>query len=269
VTTDEASVQSFEALLEYLQRTRGFDFTGYKRPTLMRRVSKRVEMLHLADYAEYLDYLEVHPEEFETLFNTILINVTAFFRDPKAWDFLQSDIVPRLLETRGPDAPLRVWSAGCASGEEAYTLAMVFAEALGPEAFQQRVKIYATDVDEEALAKARQAAYTTEEVRPVPDALREKYFEFTGGRYLFRPEFRRTVIFGRHDLVQDSPISRLDLIVCRNTLMYLNADTQTQVLARLHFALQERGFLFMGKSEMLLTHGELFAPVQSPHRVFA
>src|ERR1041384_2174477 len=141
--------QAFEALLEYLKTTRGFDFMGYKRPSLMRRVLKRMQSLKVKTYTDYKDYLEVHPDEFTPLFNTILINVTSFFRDQPAWDYLSEQVLPRLLANKPGDAPLRVWSAGCASGEETYTLAMVLAEALGLEALRQRVKIYATDVDEE------------------------------------------------------------------------------------------------------------------------
>src|SRR5581483_4800540 len=125
---------------------------------------KRMQTVSVASFDDYLDYLEVHPEEFAGLFNTVLINVTSFFRDRPTWDFIADTVIPDLIVRRGPDWPIRVWSAGCASGEEAYTLAMLFAEALGPEAFKDRVKIYATDVDEEALVKARQANYTERDV---------------------------------------------------------------------------------------------------------
>ena len=262
------SAEAFERLLEHLYQTHGFDFTGYKRSSLMRRVQKRVDELHVGRYEDYLDYLQVHPEEFGVLFDTILINVTAFFRDPQAWEFLQATVVPRILAGRAGDELLRIWSAGCASGEEAYTLAMVFGEAMGVEAFKRRVKIYATDVDEEALQRARQGLYTLKELQGVPDALREKYFEMRGQRASFRADLRRSVIFGRHDLVQDAPISRLDLLVTRNTLMYFTAEMQRRILARLHYALNDTGFLFLGRAEMLLTHGSLFTPLDLRHRVF-
>src|SRR5205814_10687536 len=145
------SENDFETLLEYLKRNRGFDFTGYKRPSLIRRIDKRMAAVRAKDYAEYQDYLEVHPEEYVPLLNTILINVTAFFRDEDAWQFLAKDILPKLA-TRAGSAGIRVWSAGCATGEEAYTLAMLFAEHVGLDSFRDRVKIYATDADEEALA---------------------------------------------------------------------------------------------------------------------
>src|SRR3954471_4477385 len=125
----------FEALLVYLKESRGFDFTGYKRSSLMRRVNRRMVQVEATEYPEYLDYLQVHPDEFTALFNTILINVTGFFRDSDAWDYLRAEVLTPLLKTRSPDSTIRIWSAGCASGEEAYTLAMILAEMLGPGAF--------------------------------------------------------------------------------------------------------------------------------------
>jgi two-component system, chemotaxis family, CheB/CheR fusion protein len=241
---------AFEALLIYLRQSRGFDFTGYKRSTLIRRVSKRMQILDVGDFGDYLDYLEVHPEEFNFLFNTILINVTSFFRDAVAWEYLKEQVFPLMIAQKQSTEQIRIWSAGCASGEEAYTLAILMAENLGIEQFRQRVKIYATDVDEEALNQSRQALYSTKDIEEIPVELRQKYFEPTGNRYIFRQDLRRSVIFGRHDLLQDAPISRLDLLVCRNTLMYFNSETQGRVLARFHFALNDRGFLFLGKAEI-------------------
>jgi two-component system, chemotaxis family, CheB/CheR fusion protein len=266
---EPGSTQEFEALIEFLKNNRGFDFTGYKRSSLRRRINKRMQTRHIERYGDYLDYLEVHPEEFIQLFNTILINVTGFFRDAAAWEFLATVVLPGLIAGKQPHEPIRVWSAGCASGEEAYTLAMVFAEALGLEGFRQRVKIYATDVDEEALMQGRQASYSARDLQPVPLELRGKYFEAVGNRFVFRPDLRRVVIFGRHDLVQDAPISRLDLLVCRNTLMYFNAETQSRILARFHFALNDTGVIFLGKAEMMLTRANLFTPVHLKHRIFA
>jgi two-component system CheB/CheR fusion protein len=257
----------FESLLEYLKRSRSFDFTGYKRSTLMRRVEKRMQAVEIGTYPEYVDYLEVHPEEFEQLFNTILINVTSFFRDPDAWEALRSDVVPRLLERPGP---IRVWSAGCASGQETYTLLMALAEALDPEVLRERVKIYATDVDAHALAQARAAVYTGRDMESLPEELRARYFEvLPDDQYVFRADLRRFVIFGRHDLVQDAPISHLDLLVCRNTLMYFNAEIQARILARFHFALNPDGFLFLGKAEMMRSHAAHFAPANLKARIFA
>ncbi|MBW4520239.1 MAG: PAS domain-containing protein [Scytolyngbya sp. HA4215-MV1] len=258
----------FAALLDYLQQSRGFDFSGYKRSSLQRRIRKQMQSHAIESFGDYLDYLEVHPEEFEVLLNTILINVTAFFRDTAAWDDLQTQILPSLLSQKAPNATIRVWSAGCAAGEEAYTLAIVLTELLGAIQFRQQVKIYATDVDEEALAQARSASYTAKAIATIPATLQQKYFDLIGDRFVFRADLRRAVIFGRHDLMQDAPISRLDLLVCRNTLMYFNADAQKRILARLHFALNPNGLLFLGKAEMLLTHTNLFTPRHLAHRIF-
>ncbi len=272
--SEAAEEAQFEKLLQFLQEHRGFDFTGYKRPSLMRRVLRRMQTLHVDGFSEYLDYLQVHPEEFSQLFNTILINVTSFFRDPPAWEVLKRDVIPGILAGKGPHDPVRVWSAGCASGQEAYSLAMLFAEAMGAEAFKERVKVYATDVDDEALAQARSASYSAKEMEDVKPALRERYFEAANSRYVFRGDLRRSVIFGRHDLVQDAPISRLDLLVCRNTLMYFNAQTQAEVLSRFHFALNgegsgEHSYLFLGRAEMMLAHANLFSPLDLKCRIFA
>jgi two-component system CheB/CheR fusion protein len=258
----------FENLLEYLRQNRGFDFTGYKRPSLMRRITKRMQLLDIESFPDYTDYLEVHPDEFATLFNSILINVTSFFRDPPAWKSLAEMVVPRILQNQDSEH-IRIWSAGCASGEEAYTIAILMAEALGKDAFRQRVKIYATDVDDEALAMARQASYGAKEIAQVPEEFRKKYFDSVGLRYVFQADLRRSVIFGRHDLVQDAPMSKLDLLVCRNTLMYFNAETQSRILGRFNYALKPNGYLFLGKAEMLLVHSALFAPMDMRHRIFS
>ena len=264
--TDEAG---FDSLLAYLKRSRSFDFSGYKRASLMRRVLKRINDVDVESFADYVDFLEVHPDEFSHLFNAILINVTSFFRDPAMWDYLGDTVLPRLLASRPSPDPIRVWSAGCASGAEACTLAMVLAEALGFDEFRERVKIYATDVDDEALAESRQASYGPREVVGVPQRLLNTYFEQIGGRYYFHKELRRAVIFGRHDLLKDAPISRIDLLVCRNTLMYFNAETQAQVLQRLHFALSDDGYLFLGKAEMLFAHAHLFTALDLKRRIFS
>ena len=258
---------AFEYLLSFLKDERGFDFTGYKRASLERRVRHRMDAVQVPSFEEYHDYLQVHPEEFTALFNTILINVTSFFRDPDAWSYLSEHLVPELLRQR-EGQPLRGWSAGCASGEEAYTLAMVFAEHLGIEEFRDRVKIYATDVDEDALTHARHASYTARELAAVPEEFRERYFEPHGASFVFRKELRRSVIFGRNDIVQDAPISHVDVLTCRNTLMYLNAETQAQVLHRLHFALRPDGMLFLGKAEMLLSHSSHFRAIELKRRFF-
>jgi len=259
----------FEALLEYIKHNRGFDFTGYKRPSLVRRVQIRMQNADIQTYGDYTDYLEVHPEEFSYLFNTILINVTSFFRDRSVWEYLEKEVVPKIVARKNFSTErIRVWCAGCASGQEAYTLAMVIAEVLGLEEFHKRVKIYATNVDEIALHQARQATYNAKEVEGIPIPLLERYFKDSNGSYTFCPDLRRSVIFGRHDLLRDPPISRIDLLSCRNTLMYFHAETQARIISLFHFALNEGSFLVLGKAELLLTSNNYFVPSSLKQRIF-
>jgi two-component system, chemotaxis family, CheB/CheR fusion protein len=258
------------SLLEYLKRSRNFDFSNYKRTSLERRLKRSMQVVGIERYDEYQDFLEVHPEEFSTLFNSILINVTGFFRDPLAWNYLQEKVIPTIIANKLPADPIRIWSAGCASGEEPFTLAMVFAEILGKRGYLDRVKIYATDIDEEALSQARRGIYSEKDLQVVPGGLREKYFvPSNAGHFNFDPDLRRSIIFGRHDLFQDAPISRLDLLVCRNTLMYFNADIQGQILPRFHFATNDYGYLFLGKAELLLKHTALFTPLEMRYHIFS
>lgn len=258
----------FEALLRYIQESRGMDFRGYKRTSLRRRLTIRMEAAGVADFAAYQAHLEAHPGEFEDLLNTVLINVTSFFRDADAWEVLKNQVVPQIIADADGDRPIRIWSVGCASGEEPYSLAMLFAEAMGVQEFCERVKIYATDLDEDALRAARQATYSPRDIEGVPPELLEKYFERTNHHYVFHRDLRKCVIFGCHNVVRDAPISRIDLLVCRNLLIYLEADTQEVVLPRLHYALAPDGVLFLGKAETQLARSALFKPLEMKHRIF-
>ena len=268
MTNENNQDRDFDELLLMLKESRGFDFTGYKRSTLERRVNRRMTVVGLSTFAEYCDYLELEPEEFSQLFDSMLINVTSFFRDPLAWQALQEQVIPELLSAKGAKAPVRVWSAGCATGEEAYTLAIILAEAMGTDQFRERVKIYATDLDEDALQQARTGTYETSTLADVPEELVNTYFEVAGTKRAFRRDLRRQVIFGRNDLTHDAPISRVDLLAARNTLMYFNAETQANIVRRFHFALSYPGYLFLGKAEMLLNHSDRFQPVDLRKRLF-
>jgi two-component system CheB/CheR fusion protein len=248
-------------LLQYLQIARGLDFHRYKPASLARRIRKRMSALAIQTYDSYQEYIELHQDEFRELFNTVLIKVTAFFRDPQAWEALRTMAVAPMLASKAAGEPVRAWSAGCASGEEAYSIAMVLADEMGLDQFRERVKIYGTDVDEDALNAARHATYGEKQLENVPPESRERYFEHVSGVWSFRKDLRRQVIFRRHDLITDAPISRVDLLVCRNTLMYFNVETQARILGRFHFALNENGYLFLGRAEKLMTQGPMFTPV--------
>ena len=261
--------ESLEPLLNYLKEVRSFDFTGYKRSTLTRRIRRRMQVVGAEDYTAYTNMLEANPGEFAQLFDTILINVTSFRRDPEAWDFLAGEVIPQLVAERSPSDQIRVWSAGAASGQEAYTLAVLLADALGDERFRSQVKIYATDVDESALVEARRARYPAADVTSAfGEEQARRYFEFENSTCTFRKDLRRVLIFGRHDLVQDPPISRIDLLTCRNTLMYFTSEIQRRILANFAFALGDGGVLFLGKSEMMLGRNPAFDTVDLKQRVF-
>ncbi len=259
---------SLEELLAFLRDSRSLDFTGYKRPSLTRRIRKRMETVEIDSFADYRDHLEVHPEEYRHLVETILINVTGFFRDQPAWDYLQQEVLPAVIKAKRPGEAIRVWSAGCASGEEAYSLAIVLAELLDTDEFKARVKIYATDVDDAALAQGRAAIYHRHQLEPLSAERLQRFFDPVADGFAIRSDYRRSVIFGRHDLTHDAPISRLDLLVCRNVLMYFLRDTQGRILRRFHYALSDGGYLFLGKAETIFAHAELFTPRSTPFRLF-
>jgi two-component system CheB/CheR fusion protein len=264
---DESDDVSFDKLIRYIQESRGIDFRGYKRTSLRRRITLRMEQVGADGFAAYHALLEADPQEFGALLNTVLINVTSFFRDTDAWEALRQEVLPKLLLPARRD-PIRIWSVGCASGEEPYSLAILFAEALGATEFARRVKIYATDLDEAALETARHATYLPRDMENVPDALRDKYFERTASHYMVSRELRKCVIFGRHNIVDDAPISRIDLLACRNLLIYLATDTQNAVLPRLHYALTDDGVMFLGKAETQLARSKLFRALDMKHRLF-
>lgn len=263
------SDRELDNFLEYLKQDQGCDLTVYKQSTLQRRLGVRMRQIGVSSYSQYLDYLKHHPDEITSLLDTIFINFTGFFRDADAWEYLANEVIPKIISRKKAHEPIRIWSASCASGEEAYTLALILVEALGMEQYLQQVQIYATDVDEAALRQARQHRYTQSEVVGIPLELLNKYFDLTPQGYVFNPTLRRRVIFARHNLLEDAPISKLDLLVCRNTLMYFNHEAQVKILVRFHFALNHFGFIFLGKAETLVSRSFLFFPISIKHRIFS
>lgn len=254
-------------LLEELAEQRNFDFRGYKKTTLERRFRRRMFQLSFSGYSEYGEYIRKHPDEINELLNTLLINVTEFFRDPPAWEILRHEILPPVLRRVKPGHSFRAWSAGCASGEEPYSIAMLLADYYGPRIQDYDVKIYATDIDDDALNSARRGEYSTEAANRVRPEWRDKYFHGKGLMRVNR-EIRRLVIFGRSNLGHDAPISHVNLLVCRNVLIYFDSDLQKQILARLHYALDPGGVLFLGKSESQLTNSQQFQRMNARWRIF-
>ena len=259
----------FEALLNYLKHSHDFDFAGYKRFSLSLRVQKRLQALRIKSYSDYCAYLKKNPQEFIELFSTIEINFTSFFRDLAAWNYVGAQIVPQIIAAKSDSQPIRIWSAGCATGEEAYTLALVLIQALGLEQFHNRVKIFATDIDSDAINFARRATYEAKQIAAVPAQLRAQYFSCVNSRYILCPGLRRQVIFGCQNLIADPPISGIDLLAYRNVSIYFNIETQTTVFQRLHRSLNDNGFLLLGNSEMATNHANLFIPVSAQHHILA
>jgi two-component system CheB/CheR fusion protein len=259
---------AFLRLLERLSADHNFDFRQYKPASLARRIRSRMSQVRIDDFDRYGDHLATHADEAVVLFNMILINVTGFLRDPEAWEVLGRDVMPSIVAHAVVNGGVRVWCAGCSTGEEAYSIAIVLAEALGDRARSLDVKIYATDVDHDALTTARQGLYRLEQLKDVPEPLVHRYFSREGQLYRVRREHRRWCIFGHHNLTSDPPLSHVDLLVCRNVLIYLKSDLQEWLLPRFHYAIREDGFLFLGKSESLLARSPWFTPVSAKWRVF-
>jgi two-component system CheB/CheR fusion protein len=227
-----------------------------------------MQQVRVESFARYIEYLDRHRDEHVALFNTVLINVTGFFRDPEAWQFLGTEVLPRLIDQASASRSLRFWCPGCSSGEEAYSTAILLAEQLGDRGEHFNVKIYATDMDEDALATARHALYRMETLKELPAPLLERYFLREGQAYRLRRDFRRWVIFGHHNVAQNPPLSHIDLLICRNVLIYFTADLQEKILARFHYAIREGGYLFLGRSESLLARSRWFVPANLKWRIF-
>ena len=251
---DEESIkgsgESIDVILQNIFRSRGFDFRDYKMSNLQRRISRRMDVLGIPSLADYAEYLETDQDEYKALFNSILVNTTQFFRDPEAWEFISENILPEILEKADE---IRIWSAGCASGEEPYSLAITLAEILGDNLSRRAFRIYATDVDETALKFARSGTYTLDQLGGIPEDVRNKYFTRHDDVYTIARNIRDLMIFSRHDLVLDPPLPRIDLLICRNVLIYFNRALQSRIIPKLHYALSGNGYLWLGKAETLVT----------------
>jgi two-component system, chemotaxis family, CheB/CheR fusion protein len=262
-----AEERTLKDLVRELAEERGFDLRGYKPTTLERRVRRKMQQLNIGSYEEYLNYIRRENGETAKLLDTVLINVTRFFRDVQAWDVLAEQVLPVLFKNRPPGSSFRVWCAGCATGEEAYSVAILLCELLGDRVKDYEIKIYGTDNDENALNTARRAEYTSESLRGVRPDIKAKYFT---GRPIMRVvrDVRRMLIFGRSNLLTDAPISHVDLLLCRNVLIYFDATAQAHIMGRLRYALNEGGVLFLGKSESQLKRNSDFIPINQRWRLF-
>jgi two-component system CheB/CheR fusion protein len=263
--TDEQALR--DVFTQLRMRTR-HDFSNYKRATVLRRIERRINVHELASLPEYARFVREHKEEARALLKDLLISVTNFFRDSAAFGSVEQRIIPQLFEGKGADDYLRVWVAGCATGEEAYSLSMMLLDYAAKVTGAPSVQVFATDIDEQAISRARNGFYTNSDVADVPPERLRRYFTKEADGYHVRRELRETVLFAHHNLIKDPPFSHLDMISCRNLLIYLNRTAQERVMQVMHFALNPGGFLFLGTSESVDGAGDLFVTVDNEAHVY-
>ncbi|MDP2603588.1 MAG: chemotaxis protein CheB [Deltaproteobacteria bacterium] len=255
-------------VLAMLRVRSGHDFSSYKWPTIGRRIGRRVQVHELADVSEYIDYLRRHPEEMQALLSDLLITVTNFFRDRDAYKALEQQVVPQLFANKTSADQVRVWVVGCATGEEAYSIAILLREFAARLTNAPTIQVFATDISEQAITTGRQCRYDETIVADVsPERLRQ-FFVREDHHYNLKKEVRESVLFAPHNVLRDPPFSRIDLISCRNLLIYLNHDSQGRVLDIFHFALRRDGFLFLGTSESAEGTRSFFTPFDKKNRIY-
>ena len=262
------SMGDLGALLKKIYEARGYDFREYKTASVERRIKKRLFEHHLETYEQYSALLDNDPEEYSKLFDTLLINVSEFFRDPDAWDIIANEIIPDILAKKKKGDAIRIWSAGCSSGEEPYSLAVLMSEKLGDAITDYNVRIYATDIDDKALGEARRGVFPQDKLKNVREDLLNKYFIRENSFYKVQRNIRQMVTFGLLDLASDAPISHVDMIICRNVLIYFKVDLQNRVVTKFHYAINKNGYIFFGKSESMLVGSNLFEPINKKWRIF-
>jgi two-component system CheB/CheR fusion protein len=261
--------QALAPILERLCAASGVDFTQYKVNTLTRRVRRRMVLLKKKELRDYARHLRDDPAEVEALYHDVLINVTSFFRDPELFEALEEKVIPALLADRSRRDPLRVWVLGCSTGDEAYSLAMVLAEAMESVHGHAPPQIFATDVNAAAIEKARAGVYSKERLQNVSRERVGRFFVETNGNFCVAKPIRDMCVFSRHDALSDPPFSRMDLVSCRNLLIYLEPSLQQRVIPVLHYALKPSGFLVLGASETVGPFRDLFAVEDSKHKIYA
>jgi two-component system CheB/CheR fusion protein len=256
------------AICEILRRASGHDFAGYKERTFLRRVQRRIQVLRPGSVEAYVERLRADHVEAQALVQDLLISVTAFFRDTDAFAALTTQVIPRLFEGKGPTDTVRVWVAGSATGEEAYSLAILLREQASRLASPPRIQIFATDIDEAALLVARSGRYPLSQTEGLSPERLARFFTTEGASRLVNREIREMCVFSTHSLIRDPPFSRLDLISCRNLLIYLDSTAQRDVYPTFHFALRQKGYLFLGSADSAGQFGDLFRAVDKQHRLY-
>ncbi|MGB3589320.1 MAG: CheR family methyltransferase [Tunicatimonas sp.] len=258
---------SSESIFRLMTSKTGTDFSKYKSSTIQRRITKRLDALSLLNIDNYYRYIQENPTELDNLFQTVLIGVTEFFRDQPAFEKLEK-YLRETVSKKPTGQPIRVWSVGCATGEEPYTIAILLSEILGKEIHNNTVQIFATDIDENALGHGRRGCYSEDQVANLSSELLEKYFNQGVDGYEVKKKIRQLVLFSKHDISVDPHFVRLDLITCRNVLIYFRNELQKEVLPVFHYALKEDGYLMLGKSENILQLTDLFLKEDTKQKIF-
>ncbi|HKT96652.1 MAG TPA: CheR family methyltransferase [Paraburkholderia sp.] len=265
---NEATERALREIMVILRTRTAHDFRHYKRATIMRRIERRLQVNGITDLQSYRDYLHLHPDETQALLQDMLISVTNFFRDKEAFDVLERDVLPSIFEGRSEEDRVRVWSVGCATGEEAYSLAMLLQERSLKTPEGASFQIFATDIDERAITFARTGLYPDAILSDVsPDRVRQ-FFSKDAAHYRIKKELREHMLFAHHNVLSDPPFSRLDLICCRNLLIYLDREAQVEILKMFHFALRPGGILFLGSSESADSVSSMFSVVDKRNRIY-
>jgi two-component system, chemotaxis family, CheB/CheR fusion protein len=267
-TQNESDDETMQRILSHLRVRAGHDFSSYKRSTIRRRIARRIQVQRAATIAEYLQILRDTPEEAQALFADLLISVTMFFRDTAAFKKLAEVVIPQLFEGKDVADSIRVWVAGCATGEEAYSIAILLLEESVRREIRCEIQVFASDLDDSALMVGREGRYPTTIEADLSEERLRRFFTREGDNYQVTREVRDVVMFARHSLLRDPPFSRVDLISCRNVLIYLDREVQQQVCATFHFALRKLGYLFLGSSESADSPAGAFRPVDRESRIY-
>ena len=257
---------ALQNVLDLVKNRTGHDFSRYKRTTIARRLSRRLQLTQRLTIADYWQFLRGNTEEANALFDDLLVSVTTFFRDPETWSALQTQVIRALVERAESGEQIRVWVPGCATGEEAYTVAILFDEEFGRRNAQRNFVIFASDIDEGAISVAREGLYSRAIVADVAEIRLERYFRADNGHYRVVSDLREHVVFAAHSVLRDPPFSRVHVISCRNLLIYLDRDLQEQLMAVFRYACRDDGYLILGESES--APDDLFLPVDRTHRIF-
>ena len=263
-----AAATSLARIANILRNKTGNDFHGYKQNAFLRRVQRRMQVARIEDITAYVDFLRNDSDEVQQLFNDLLIGVTEFFRDKREFDVLETQIIPKIFEGKSAGQPVRIWVPGCATGEEAYSIAILLREHMATLDSPPQVQIFATDIDGRSLATACVGRYRTDIEHGMPPERLARWFVREGDTYCVVKELREMCIFSQHNVIKDAPFSKLDLVSCRNLLIYLGSELQSRVIPLFHFALLPGRFLFLGNSENVTRHPKLFAPVDRGARIF-